>query len=236
MAVTRTHKGRKYHYYVCAYHYRRGKTICTNAISIPQAALDEVVLAELVKLLDEQVVALAVDKALAALREAQPQQEQRRAMLKKELSAISKRQENLTNAIARGDAPEVLLDALRKEDANKRHVEAELTKLDSLDAMVAFDSAHIVRSVKSRLADVTRLLRRQVPQARQALRKVLKDRIDCLPVEEHGRRGIRFTGQGHYERLLTGSTVSQFGMVAVDRNHGELTPHLFFEIKGFAAA
>jgi hypothetical protein len=56
------------------------------------------------------------------------------------------------------------------------------------------------------------------------------------PLEEHGKRGVRFTGQGHYERLLTGSTVSQFGMVAVDRNHGELTQHLFFEIKGFAAA
>jgi len=46
---------------------------------------------------------------------------------------------------------------------------------------------------------------------------------------------VRFRGQGHYGRILAGKSGLP-ALVAVDRNHGELTPHLFFEIKGFAAA
>jgi hypothetical protein len=38
------------------------------------------------------------------------------------------------------------------------------------------------------------------------------------------------------QQLGAGQVISRCSLVAVDRNNGELAQHLFFEIKGFAAA
>jgi hypothetical protein len=178
---------------------------------------------------------MAVEKALFTLREQQPQQEVRRVALEHERVEIETRQTRLTDAIARGEAIEALLTALKAEEARKRHVEAEIAQLAGLETVASLEASDIAQNLKARLADLTGLLSREVPQARQALRKVLVNRLEVMPIEGPAGRGVRFTGPGHYGRLLAG-TSGPPAMVAVDRNNGELTPHLFFEIKGFAAA
>ena len=50
------------------------------------------------------------------------------------------------------------------------------------------------------------LLARNIPQARQMLRKLVPDRITLEPFEEKGERGYRFTGDGTYARLIACAT------------------------------
>src|SRR5262249_41006788 len=56
----------------------------------------------------------------------------------------------------------------------------------------------------ARAADVRGLLGRRGPQARQLLRKLVVDRLDCQPYEEGDRRGYRVSGKGTYAPLLPG--------------------------------
>ncbi len=215
IAITRTHGAQRHHYYICSYHHNRGKRICPNALAVPQASLDQAVLSALMGFLDERILALAVDKALFTLRQSQPQQQQRRADLEHELAMNSERRHHLTEAIARGDVPDSLLTKLRAEEAHKRHIEAELAQLANLNMVGSLEAAQVVESLKTRLSDLQALLTRQVPQARQALRKVLVNRLEVTPIEGPEARGVRFSGSGHYGRLLAG-TSGPAGMVAVE--------------------
>jgi hypothetical protein len=64
----------------------------------------------------------------------------------------------------------------------------------------------------SRLAELARecvlawrdALRRHVPQARQILQKVLRDRLTFTPEERDRQRGDRFTAEGSIFPLLVG--------------------------------
>ena len=64
-----------------------------------------------------------------------------------------------------------------------------------------------------------------------------------LPVRHqsppHEDKGMRFTGQGHYQRLLTGSALFNSRMVAAEQSGCELKQVtkglLTFSIQGFAA-
>jgi len=51
------------------------------------------------------------------------------------------------------------------------------------------------------------LLERNTTQARQALRKILQDRVDVVPFEKDGRRGVRFTAKCSFGRILAGEAL-----------------------------
>jgi|SRR5438094_5115121 len=55
--------------------------------------------------------------------------------------------------------------------------------------------------------DVKGLLGRQVPQARQMLRKLLADKIDIEPVGSGRQRGFKFRGALTVDRLISGDTI-----------------------------
>ena len=56
--------------------------------------------------------------------------------------------------------------------------------------------------VRQRAADVSAVLSRQTPQARQMLRKLLDGKIAVEPVTVDGRRGFRLSGRLNAGRLL----------------------------------
>lgn len=97
------------------------------------------------------------------------------------------------------------------------------------------DEKRLAKELRSRLADIPALLTRQVPLARQMLRKLLDGHILCEPVQEHGKRGYRFTATGTFDRLLTGVKVinESGGGQAIQPS---LVPLLRFEIQGTALA
>jgi Recombinase zinc beta ribbon domain len=102
MAMTRSHGKRREHFYGCAYHHKRGATICPNNLVIRQELLDHAVLQAIHEVLDERIVEAAVDKALTRLRTGQARQIDRRAAVERELSLIEAQERRLVEAIKRG--------------------------------------------------------------------------------------------------------------------------------------
>ena len=99
---------------------------------------------------------------------------------------------------------ESLVVALKAEEDRKNVLATELNALGNLEKVISLDAHRIKKDVIARAADVRGLLGRRGPQARQLLRKLVVDRLDCQPYEEGDRRGYRVSGKGTYARLLPG--------------------------------
>jgi hypothetical protein len=127
-AVENTRFG-KYRYYGCAYHSRRGDTVCANRTLLPQAAIE----AELLELLHQQLLTPAVLARVLATANARLRAQAAARPRVKELRRDLKRMEgeiaNYRRAVARGDFRS-LETALGP--AEQRHValQAELARLD----------------------------------------------------------------------------------------------------------
>ncbi len=193
--------------YRCAYHHKRGHTVCSNNVEVRQDILDSAILHAINNMLDDQVLEASVAEALERIRKEQKKLPDERVTIERELSLIETRLHHLVEHIANGKATDAIDASLRQEEARKKTLLGELTRLDQLAQMAYVNEKQLVKELRTRLGDIPGLLTRQVPLARQMLRKLLDGHISCEPVEEGGKRGYRFTATGTFDRLLTGVKV-----------------------------
>jgi hypothetical protein len=66
------------------------------------------------------------------------------------------------------------------------------------------DADKVKADLRDRVHNVKDLLGRQVPQARQMLRKLLEDKIELEPVGKGRERGYKFRGALTVDRLIGG--------------------------------
>jgi hypothetical protein len=97
--------GQDYHrqkgrFYGCSYYKNRGSSICKNSFLVEQQVLDQILLKSLQEALTEDMIKVAVEKALAKHRAGQGAQLDRRTTIERELSLIAAKQEHLVDAIA----------------------------------------------------------------------------------------------------------------------------------------
>ena len=118
-AIGRDHSRRQGRFYGCAYHRKRGTSICRNTFRIEQHILDRIVLEVVNRAFDADLVQEAIEAAVRQLIMGQEEQRDRQMALEHELSQIETRQQNLAEAIARGEAIDPLLVLLKAEDARK---------------------------------------------------------------------------------------------------------------------
>ena len=83
-----------------------------------------------------------------------------------------------------------------------RPLRAALAGLAQQAETAAMDADKLRADLRARVADLDAFLGRHVAQSRQVLRKLLDGRLTCVPFEEEGGRGYRFTAAGSYDRLL----------------------------------
>ena len=69
------------------------------------------------------------------------------------------------------------------------------------------DTEKIKADLHNKLSDVKGLLGREVPQARQMLRKLLADKIEIEPVGSGRQRGFKFRGALTVDRLIGGDAI-----------------------------
>jgi site-specific DNA recombinase len=188
--------------YGCAYHRKRGASICKNALRIDQDVLDTIVLQAMSEALDERLTEVAIEKALARIRAGDETRLSRKSLVERELSLIEAHESNLVDAIARGENMDPLLAKLRAEEQRKKQLIEELSHLMRPASVVEIDEARIKRELQDRVKDTKNLLGRHPAQARQMLRKLLEEPLMCEAFEENGRKGYKVTGRGSYLRLL----------------------------------
>ena len=202
--------------YGCATHDTRGAAACANHVKLRQEILNRAVLDAIRELLDEQMIVAAVDRALERLRAGQEQQLDRRTQITRELSLLEHRKQRAWDAYLNGVGamPETMAQ-IKSEVARKEILGNELEQLDRLTALARLDGARLKRALTAQASHVQALLGREIPQARQLLRKLLAGSIRCTPVQIDGRWGYRFEGQLVYNHLLTGEARAETGLGAL---------------------
>jgi site-specific DNA recombinase len=199
---------RRVTFYGCTLHRKRGPEVCGNDIVLRQDLVDPLVLRAIRDVLDERVVHRAVDLAFEQLQSEKAPDEARRSQLELELATVEQRIQRGLDALLDGiGAPEELQARLREEKARKQALTEELEHLRGRQVVVSLDTARLKRDLAQRVKEMVALLSRHTVQARQALRRLLVDKIDMEPVVQGGRRGYRLSGRLTFGRLFQGEAV-----------------------------
>ena len=197
--------------YMCAYYHGRGRAVCTNDLRIKQGIMDSALLHALNRVLDEQLMEVAVARALAEIRAGQTTFRDQRQAAERTLSLIESRLRHLVEAIATGKATDTIYSELQKEEAAKKACLAQLARLDQLTSLAATDGTRIERDLAERVADMKGALGRHVPHTRQLLRKLIPGRIRCTPFHDARGRGYALSAEGSYAGLGGGKLTVKYG-------------------------
>jgi site-specific DNA recombinase len=199
--------GQNYHrqkgrFYGCSYYKTRGSSICKNSLLVEQEFLDQIVLKSLHEALTEDMVKVAVDKALAKHRAREGATLDRRTSIERELSLIAAKKEHLVDSIAAGDKDPAIFERLKAEENRRKELVKELEHLATADQVYSLDEARLKRELKARFADTKGLLDRHISSARRLLRTLMEQPLRCEAVREGDRKEYRVTGTGSYLPLL----------------------------------
>ena len=189
--------------YACAYHLKRGSSICCNATMAQQSALEEAVLNALSDVMHPRVLDRALQEAMEQLQPDQARLRAERTKIEEQLTKTKAAQRRLTDAIAQGGSMEALLESLKREEAKQRELTAELDCLQAIGPN-EWDVACLRREAKARLGDVQGLLIRQPREAKAILKRLLDAPLSFGSVEEDGR--VRFVVEG------SGNLMNLFGV------------------------
>ncbi len=193
---------RKGRFYGCSYYKTRGSSICKNSLLVEQEFLDQILLKSLHEALTEDMVKVAVEKALAKHRAGEGAKLDRRTSIERELSLIAAKKEHLVDAIAAGDKDPLIFQRLKAEEARRQALVAELEQLAAADQVCSLDEARLKREIKARFVDTKALMGRHVSSARRLLRVLMEHPLRCEAVREGDRKEYRVTGTGSYLPLL----------------------------------
>jgi hypothetical protein len=192
-------KGR---FYRCSYYKNRGSSICKNSLLVEQDALDQIVLNSIQQALTENMIRVAVNKALERHRASQGVNLDRRRAIERELSLIEAKQVHLVDAIATGDKSRMLIERLKVEETTREALIRELGQIEVAGELGSLNEARFKRELAGRVADMRGLLARHVLSARKLLKTLLEQPLRFEKVEEGERRHYRVLGTGSYLPVL----------------------------------
>jgi site-specific DNA recombinase len=187
--------------YYCLSNIQRGASVCPNTAHAPLHGLDDVVLTMFEsQLLDSDTIQAAVKAAAENLTRDTGDGTERAALLAR-AKKIEAEITNLTTAIATAAGPlPALVAALQEREAERARLTADLRQCDLLEQARTLDVRQIEAELNGRLMDWRGLLRANVQQARQVLRKLMVGRLAVTPNQD--RNEFRITGTGLIEPLL----------------------------------
>lgn len=206
-ALGKDYQRRKGRVYRCSYHRKRGTSICDNSLRIDQDRIDKALLQAVGEALDERILGLAVEKALQLLLSSKTDQLTRRQAIERELSLIEVHEQNLVEAITKGQQMEPLIAKLKAEETRKKALLEDLCRLTQTADTVDVDATRLRQELRKRITDAKGLLGRQPFEARQILRKLIDQSLRFEVYEDKGRRGYQVTGEGSYLALLPAQLV-----------------------------
>ena len=208
VAIKRTAKRRYTRtVYRCAFHHKRGSTVCSNNVEVRQDILDSAILHAMNEALDEKILEASVVAALQRIKNNQETFPDQRMAIERELSLIEARSRRLLDLMGDGKGNALMVKELDGLAERQEVLIQELKRLDNLAQVADLDAKRLARDLRSRLGDIPTLFARHVPLARQMLRKLLDGHIVCEPIMEGGKLGYRFSATGTFDRLLTGVKV-----------------------------
>ncbi len=199
---------RKGRFYGCSYYKSRGSSICANSLLVEQELLDQIVLKSIEEALTEEMLKVAIEKALAKHRALASDQLGHRTRIERELSLIEAHLNNLVDSVANGRKEASLFERIANEESRKRTLIAELERLTLLQPIASISDARLKRELKAKFAEMRGILGRHITSARQLLRILIQEPLRLEAVPTKAGKNYRVIGRGSYLPVLTDSARS----------------------------
>ena len=173
-------------YYGCSYFHNRGETVCGNRTRVRMELADEAVLTAVEsRVLTPAAMEYVVDRAADIVRKRQSSNSDLPDRLADQLRQDRRKLDNFLSLIADGKAPASVMAKIEQLEGQIAASDKRLEELRvALPASADLDL--LKASLRSRLAQFHDLIRADVPKARQALRKLLKQPLAFAPLAEGG--------------------------------------------------
>jgi DNA invertase Pin-like site-specific DNA recombinase len=188
--------------YGCVQRHRRGT--CGNNLTQLVPIVDAAFLGALEReALTPERFRYAVACGVARVREQLATEPDRGPALEREKVALARKIERMVAAIGDGRGPAALVQEIAKAEARIKEIDAELARLAAAPALGDLDLMRIERDVAAQLERFADVLKGNVPRARQALKKLLVDRVRFNPIElGNGKRTYAFEGELAYGAVV----------------------------------
>ena len=205
-ARSRPRQGHRWFYYQCQTNLARGRRICGNDWIMDQRGAEAAVLATIEHhLLRPDVITEAIEGALVDLRPSADVHMAERADLERQLASTETELARLAAAVAGGGRLETLLTALRERERRREQLRAQLAALDAVRHVASLDLGRVRKNLGALLDDWRGLLLGNVVLARQAVRKLVPERLVFEPITTpEGERVYEFRGEGRLDPILAG--------------------------------
>jgi site-specific DNA recombinase len=179
-------------FYGCAYHAKRGPTVCQNDVVIRQEKLDRAFLESLAEVIDDRLLARAVEKAVTRIQRRNTGVPDQRTALAHERDRTATAIRHLVDAVKVGRATETLLGELQTQEAALKALERRMAELE-VRHVEPVDHGRLAARVAAVAGEFRATLKHGGPHARRLLQRVLHGRrVPCVPFREPHRRGYRF--------------------------------------------
>lgn len=200
---------REHYYYACSYRLNRGSTVCDNDHRVRMIDVDGAVLTAI----EQQVLApdafdYVVDKAMQVIQLRMKQKPCKVPAMGKEISRLRNELDSFMALIASGSAPETVLAEITKREERIKFLEKELALYVEPPQLDGLRLPRMRKRAEKRLGEFQGLIHSNVPKARQALRKLLRDEkggftpIVIRPVGRGAYKTFEFEGQTTLGRLF----------------------------------
>ena len=202
---SRSHGKKRAYFYGCTSFHLRGTSVCTNSLEVPMPRSDEAVLGAIRgDVMNPDVIAATLRKALARLKPAGEAAQSRRQELERQLATVTRELERFTGALAVGGDLQTLVQAIRDKEAQRDALTTQIASLTGAERAAKVDWRTVEQQLRAKLDEWRQLLGRHVPQARQVLKKLLLGPIVFTPHREASERYYSFRASVNLGKLLAG--------------------------------
>jgi hypothetical protein len=188
--------------YGCSGYIRRG--VCTNDLRQPVTDVDASFLAALEREVMTPVhVRYTAERAVARLRERLAKDPECCPALERERKGLAQKIEHWAEAVGGDRALAAVYNPkIKAAQGRLEAIAAELARLEAAPAVADLDLRRLEAEVAGQVSRFTDLLKGNPSRARQALKKLLTDRVTFTPTEAEGKRVYAFKGVLSYGAML----------------------------------
>lgn len=200
---SRSHGRHRAQFYACSSYHLRGRAVCTNNLEVPIADVDRAVIRAFADQvlrpdLAERALALAVSQLTPAFQSV----EQDMATLTAGLGRLDAEIAHLTSAIAGGGDMPSLVAGLKDRERQRADLRQRLTGAQRAVSAGQGSPDDLPARLRTKLNEWTAGLHRQIPEARQALKKMLCGSLRFAPKDDGQQRYYEITGEGTIEKIF----------------------------------
>lgn len=183
--------------YVCGWRHERGRTVCSNAMRRPVAAVNEAVIAWMTQhVLSDDLIAETLRELRQRLAARTKSHDSEVPEIRAQIRGLKAEIDRLGRALAAtDDAPAAVLKMIADREERVAALELRLLRIQGEPSVLNMEARRIEKEARKRLGDFAGLMERHPVEARRVLESLLKGPLRFVPVETAEGRRCRVEGE-----------------------------------------